>query len=157
MNARPGLAEVLAATAPSDDGASPIAHLLEVQFWLMGRDVERPDGNLLLRLGFVREPVPPGRKGSSRYRRREPDGGVLLWTCGLLLDARGVRCLLVRGHPPAVASVERTPDIYGTAEVLALLQRSPASPPAATTRALRWLADYEAAVLRAAGVGHRTP
>ena len=60
-------------SAPPGEGKSALVRLPEVQFWLMGRDVEHPGGNLLLRLGFIRQTV-PDRPWPSRYRRAEAGG-----------------------------------------------------------------------------------
>lgn len=41
---------------------------LELQFWLLGRDVNHPGGNLLLRAGFIPEPPPAKPPARTRYR-----------------------------------------------------------------------------------------
>jgi len=134
----------------------PLGHLLDVQFWLMGRDVEHPDGNLLLRLGFTRERSPsPGLP--SRYHRRDAEGPVVIWPCGLYLSTPDHDCLLVRGRPPAVVGDVDPGSMFDPAEVIAAMQRGRPCPPAALTQASRWLADYESAIAHTVGVAHRVP
>jgi len=154
---RPSLVNALRDDTPSGKDDSPAARLLDVQFWLMGRDAEHPDGNLLPRLGFRREPVPAGRPGTSRYRRTGPDGVVVLWPCGLFLGDDDGGCLLIRGHAPAVAEDPRPPDAFAVSEIVAILRCSRACPPARLSRAATWLAGYEAEVERCVGVAHRVP
>ena len=59
--------------------------LLHRQCWNWGRDIVRPEGNLLLEAGFLRERPPRGETGSSCYRLTRPGGDILrLWGFGLL-------------------------------------------------------------------------
>lgn len=53
--------------------------LLDVQFWLMGRDVEHPGGNLLCRFGFTREPAPHHVGGPGRYTWTQGERVIVLW------------------------------------------------------------------------------
>ena len=135
---------------------SAFVRVLGVQFWLMGRDAEHPAGNLLVRLGFSRQRV-PDRPSPSRYRRAEADGHVVIWQCGMFLQAPDHGCLLLRGMTPAAVTGSQLDDLYDLAEVKAVLHRGSPCPPAALVRASQWFADYEAAVAAAAGVGHRVP
>jgi hypothetical protein len=122
----------------------------------MGRDVEHPDGNLLLRLGFTRQRV-PGRPWPSRYRRAEPGGHVVIWRCGLFLADQQDGCLLLRGKAPSAVTGDQLTDLYDLAEVAAVLDRGRPCPPETLARAGHWFARYEAAVASSAGVGHRVP
>jgi hypothetical protein len=133
-----------------------LARVLDVQFWLMGRDVEHPDGNLLTRLGLTRQRV-PDRPWPSRYRRDEPDGHVLIWPCGLFLQAAEHGCLLVRGRVPAAVRGDRLAGVYELSEVEAVQRTGGTCPPGALARACDWFARYEADVTASAGVGHRRP
>jgi hypothetical protein len=130
--------------------------VLDVQFWLMGRDVEHPDGNLLARLGFTRQKV-PDRPWPSRYRRAEADGYVVIWQCGMFLQAAEHACLLLRGLPSATVTGSRLDDLYDVAEVRVVLDQGRPCPPAGLAQASLWLARYEEAVSAAVGVGHRVP
>jgi hypothetical protein len=141
---------------PPGRGGSEFGRVLDLQFWLMGRDVEHPDGNLLLRLGLARQRV-PDRPWPSRYRKAEADGYVLLWRCGIFLQALGHGCLLVRGRPPAAATGDQVNDLYDLAEVAAVQRRGEPCPPEGLALASHWFARYEAAVAATAGVGHRAP
>ena len=59
--------------------------LLHRQCWNWGRDIVRPEGNLLLDAGFRRRRPPEGETGSSCYTLALPNGGCLmLWGFGLL-------------------------------------------------------------------------
>lgn len=143
-------------STPPGNEQSAFARVLDVQFWLMGRDVEHPHGNLLLRLGFTRQKV-PDRPWPSRYRRAEADGHVIIWPCGIFLQTPQHRCLLLRGMTPAEATDSQLDDLYDLADVLAVLHRGRPCPTAALMRASHWFADYETAVAATAGVGHRVP
>jgi hypothetical protein len=133
-----------------------LARVLDVQFWLMGRDVEHPDGNLLIRLGLTRQRV-ADRPWPSRYRRDEADGHVLIWPCGLFLQGAEAGCLLVRGRTPATVSGNRLADVYDLSDVEAAQRTGGTCTPAALARASQWFARYEAEVTAIAGVGHRRP
>ncbi|HYZ57742.1 MAG TPA: hypothetical protein VE733_30160 [Streptosporangiaceae bacterium] len=143
-------------STPAGSEQSAFVRVLDVQFWLMGRDVEHPDGNLLLRLGFTRQTV-PDRPWPSRYRRAEANGHVVIWQCGMFLQTPEHGCLLLRGMTPAAATDSQLDDLYDLAEVLAVLRRGGPCPPAALMRASHWFADYETAVAATAGAGHRVP
>ena len=143
------------ATRPGRE-RSAFVRVLGVQFWLMGRDAEHPDGNLLPRLGFTRQTAPDGL-WPSRYRRAEPSGHVIIWRCGMFLQTPERGCLLLRGRTPAAVPGSRLDDLYDLDEVRAVLRRGGPCPPAALVRASHWFACYEAAVAAAAGVGHRVP
>ena len=57
--------------------------LLHQQCWNWGRDILRPEGNLLLEAGFTRQPPPQGAAGSTRYVLRLVDAGCwMLWGFG---------------------------------------------------------------------------
>jgi hypothetical protein len=143
-------------SAPPGEGKSALVRLLEVQFWLMGRDVEHPGGNLLLRLGFIRQTV-PDRPWPSRYRRAEAGGYAVIWRCGMFLQASGHGCLLLRGMAPTAVAGDQVDGLYDLAEVADVSRRGRSSPPSALIRAGRWFAHYEAEVAATAGVGHRMP
>jgi len=141
---------------PPSREESAFVRVLDLQFWLMGRDVEHPGGNLLLRLGFTRQKM-PDRPWSSRYRRSEPDGYVVIWRCGMYLHDPGHGCLLLRSRTPAAATGDQLNDIYDLDDVAAVQRRGRPCPPGALARACDWFARYEGAVEATAGVRHRVP
>jgi hypothetical protein len=63
-----------------------LKRLLGQQFWLFGRDIRRPEGNLLAALGFEKRKAPiAGTKVPSRYTwRGEHAPTVVLWGFGML-------------------------------------------------------------------------
>jgi len=141
---------------PPGRGERALGPVLDVQFWLMGRDAEHPGGNLLPRLGFARQKA-PDRPWPSRYRRAEPGGYVIVWQCGLLLQGRGPGCLLLRGRAPAAVPGGQLEGLYDLDGVAAAQRRGAACLPGALARACGWFARYEAAVSASAGIGHRVP
>lgn len=133
------------------------ADLLDVQFWLMGRDVEHPDGNLLCSaLSFTRERAPK-RSWPSRYRRTTNELDVLIWRCGLLLDRGGDGLLLVRGLAPVAVDPADLGNVFDPEKVFASWSTSAVCPTHRLPEASLWFADYEAAVSASAGVAHRVP
>ncbi len=139
--------------------AASFVELLDVQFWQIGRDVEHPDGNLLVRLGFTRTTQPGDPRTPGRYQRQDGAAGhtsVFLWRCGLYLGSVEHAVLLVRGRRPRVVHVYPD-DVYDQDEVWAL--HAAGSPCSCTElrEASVWLADYEASVEQLAGVAHRQP
>ncbi len=59
--------------------------LLHRQCWNWGRDIVRPEGNLLLEAGFLKQRPPKGETGSSCYTLALPHGdSLMLWGFGLL-------------------------------------------------------------------------
>ncbi len=61
--------------------------LFELTMWCLGRDVNHPEGNLLLRRGLFRERPPQGQRANSVYTASLPGGGVLkLWGFGVFCD-----------------------------------------------------------------------
>ena len=156
MSDRPDLRSITDTTARRGIGESPVAGLVDVQFWLMGRDVEHPAGNVLLRLGFCREPcAQPGLP--TRYRREAPTVQVIAWPCGIFFGTDQLDYLLVRGHSPAVVVGIDVGLLYDPAEVFAAAACGSSCPPAAMQAACQWFAEYEESVRRIAGVAHRVP
>lgn len=127
--------------------------LLDTEFWLIGRDIEHPRGNLLPDLGFVREPVPEDGYGPSRYRRTTEGEHVLLWVWGIYLELEGAGLLLTRGDNAGTYAVDSPPDGH---EPPTRVPRQ-ACDARALAGACGWFAAYEERVTMAAGVGHRVP
>ncbi|MFE6647390.1 hypothetical protein ACFVJS_12560 [Nocardioides sp. NPDC057772] len=150
---RPGLIGVLAGTSTMGDDISALAHLLDVQFWLMGRDVAHPDGNLLQRLGFERQTT-ADPSVPARYRRCEPDPEVIIWRCGLLLRVPQHDCLLLRGCEPVLVGSE-VAAMHNPVDVGAARAHSTRAPAQAIKTSATWFASYEASIADIAGVRHR--
>lgn len=85
-----------------------LAATLDLTLWCLGCDVRHPDGNLLVRRGFVRQPSPSARSGSTMYLA--PAAGsagaphLAAWGFALLLlDPACGDGLLLRRHDRAGA------------------------------------------------------
>lgn len=85
-----------------------LAELLDQQMWFFGRDIQHPDGNLLLRFGFARERPPVEVSGTSRYAIITPTGSLTLWGWGALWRDREPFALLLRRHGPGPRLVAAT-------------------------------------------------
>jgi hypothetical protein len=123
--------------------------LVDHQFRLLGRDVEHPGGNLLMRAGFVREPAPQGR-GVTRYRLRRASLTVVVWPFAMLVG----RCLLPRVDG-AAAWRGAPPDLRHPQELRALLEDLDPCRPAPLARTMAWLAGWERWVEASVGLAHR--
>ena len=64
--------------------------LMEQQVWCWGRDVEFPDGNLLMRFGFERQRDHTSPKRSTCYRLDRQDLHVCLWGFGMFFGLNEV-------------------------------------------------------------------
>ncbi len=150
--ASPDLASALREGTDREATDSTLLGLLDLQFWLIGRDIEHPDGNLLIRMGFDREPAPDGLPVHSRYRWTSEGMNSVLWAWGLFFQQEGAGLLLTRGGRGAVP-LGRAPDIYVPPPAVAN-SRYPAG---IITDICRWLASYEERVTTTVGLGHRVP
>lgn len=77
-----------------------LAELLDQQMWFFGRDIQYPEGNLLLRFGFGRERPPAAESGTSRYTIATAEGALTLWGWGALWRDHQPLALLLRRHGP---------------------------------------------------------
>jgi hypothetical protein len=153
---RPDLPRALEVTSRRGDAHSQFGHLLDVQFWLMGRDVEHPGGNVLARLGFRREASPePG--GRSRYCASEPGTQVVIWPCGMFLGTEHHGCLMVRGHQPTTVDGSTVAGLSDAAQVLELGREGAPAEPGLLAHAAHWFAGYERRVEDLGGIAHRVP
>ena len=134
--------------------------LLDRQCWNWGRDIVRPEGNLLLEAGFLKRRPPEGRVGSSCYTLALPDGDrLMLWGFGLLygtLRKGGVYLNRYQFRPvwllsEAVQEPIWKPDSIPTAQT----PPSPRVPVDLTVAAIRRIADYEEWVLARCGLEYR--
>ena len=134
--------------------------LLNRQCWNWGRDIERPEGNLLLEAGFFRRRPPEGEAGSSCYTLALPNGdSLMLWGFGLLYGTPlrgGVYLNRYQFRPVWVPSetVQEPiwkPDTIPTAQT----PPSPRIPVDLTVAAIRRIADYEEWALAHCGLEYR--
>jgi len=134
--------------------------LLHQQCWNWGRDIVRPQGNLLLEAGFLKRRPPEGEVGSSCYTLALPDGDrLLLWGFGLLYATPllgGVYLNRYEFQPrwlPSESVQEPIwkPDMIPTAQT----PPSPCVPMELAVAAARRIADYEEWALARCGLEYR--
>ena len=134
--------------------------LLHQQCWNWGRDIVRPEGNLLLEAGFLKRRPPEGEAGSSCYTLALPGGDSLrLWGFGLLygtLHKGGVYLNRYRFRPVWLPSEAIRGPIWKPGMIPA--GQAPPSlriPVDLTVAAIRGVADYEEWVLAHCGLEYR--
>ena len=134
--------------------------LLDRQCWNWGRDIVRPEGNLLLEAGYLKGQPPEGEAGSSCYTLTLPDGGsLMLWGFGFLygtLRKGGVFLNRYQFQPrwlplETVQEPIWRPDMIPTAQT----PPSPRVPVDLTVAAIRRVADYEEWALARCGLEYR--
>ena len=134
--------------------------LLHQQCWNWGRDIVRPEGNLLLEAGFLKCRPPDGEAGSSCYTLTLPDGDrLMLWGFGILYVSPregGVYLNRYQFRPvwlpeEAVDKPIWKPDMIPTGYA----PPPPHIPVDLTVAAIRRIADYEDWVLARYGLGYR--
>ena len=125
--------------------------LLNQQCWAWGRDILRPEGNLLLKYGFQKTKPPKGVEGSTQYSFRMPSGtGIRLWGFGVFYGrTRGIYLNRYEFEP----RVARIANDLWCADGLGL------TPPLRRYSGLRsvllWIASYEEWVLTTYGRTYR--
>lgn len=130
--------------------------LLHQQCWLWGQDVRRAEGNLLIERGFTRLRAPEGSAASSQYTLLEGDGVVRLWGFGLFFgvntgwDYSGIYLNRYEFRPRLVRIAR---DIWQSFEAFECATLDPGTELSAS--ACRWIAEYEAWVLREHGLSYR--
>lgn len=160
MSARPSVdgERCLAAARAAPGARTTIAALLEAQFHHMGREVTHPDGNVLARLGLVRQ-APPRERRTAVARYVGTDGArlVAVWPFALCVGDRRGGALLPRRGRASWWPLAAQPDCF-TARELGLARAGCAPcPDDLVARALRWIASYEARVEGLVGTAHRAP
>ncbi len=134
--------------------------LLHRQCWNWGRDIVRPEGNLLLEAGFFKRQPPAGEAGSSCYTLALPDGDSLsLWGFGLLYATPrqgGVYLNRYQFRPvwlplEALQQPIWKPDMIPPAKT----PPAPCIPVDLTVATIRRIADYEEWALARCGVAYR--
>lgn len=125
--------------------------LLNQQCWLWGQDIRRSEGNLLLNFGFERQRSPCGVSGSSQYTLAlNGDLSVCLWGFGFYFGARdGIYINRYEFVPRSAQFADR----WKSADEMSRLPRS--NNLILVAQAARWIAQYEASILREVGVAYR--
>lgn len=138
--------------------------LLNLQGWCWGRDICRPNGNLLLAYGFDRHRPPTGKLGSSAYSLKLGAArSVVLWGFGLLYNdpANGAVYLPRCGFAPQLTSSVELPATIWEMAQLPSMQTPVASAEwrslfALISAALTWIAGYEQWVVASVGIEYRS-
>ncbi len=138
------------------------SRLLTQQCWYWGCDVRRPEGNLLLDLGFARTRPPEGVEGSTLYAL-EPAPGVqlILWSFGVFYGRAGTGGLFLnrfRFEPLLTDQTTLLQEIWQI-EQLPNLGRAGDADRARLAgllcELLRWVIAYEHTVLAVQGLAYR--
>jgi hypothetical protein len=139
------------------------ADLLNQQLWCWGQDIQHPDGNILLKHGFMRVRSPEDHQGSSAYTLRLADEHtMMMWGFGLFCgqkDQGGVFIKRFGFAPKYTRSAELMMPIWSTAQLPEM--RTPSSPfERAASRdllvcALNWISRYERWVIDTFGIDYR--
>ncbi len=136
--------------------------LLTQQCWYWGCDVRRPEGNLLLAMGFARTRPPEGVEGSTLYTLEPAPGAqVILWSFGIFFGHAGAGGLFLdrfRFEPLLTNQTTLPPEIWRS-EQLPALSRAVDADRAHLTALLgdlvRWVVAYEQTVLAVQGLAYR--
>jgi len=138
------------------------AGLFDQQMWCFGRDIIRPNGNLLLDLGMCRYRSADPNRGSSMYSATAVEGGMIsLWGFGMLYGEPGFGSAFVRRYDfdPRLTSVESPSGVHNPAQFRDLFRPTSASELACVRHLLpslvRWLAAYEHWVAENFGAEYR--
>ena len=137
--------------------------LLDQQIWCWGRDVCRPEGNLLLHLGMCRYRSPVNGNDRTAYTGRVPgDGVVWLWGFGVAYWQPDVGGVFLRryGFDPLLLPTPLDRPVHTLDELAPWVirpttagQRRTAA--AAVRAAAGWVAAYEHWVAESYGTGYR--
>jgi hypothetical protein len=136
--------------------------LLDQQLWCWGRDILRPEGNLLRKSGFCRTPAPDPKRDCSAYSAQTADGcDIRLWGFGVMSchpQSGGLFLRRYRFEPKLLVRIPTGPihrlDSIGPV-------RSPQGRSDETAvrilldRLARWIAEYEHFVAETAGRDYR--
>ena len=148
------------ASEPDDPTYTQLAgELMNQQCWCWGRDITRPEGNLLRCFGFQRTRPPEGVPGSSRYRLGLPTGQeVSLWGFGAMIADRKTAIYVNRFE--FQPSLCRPTETCWRAADLPSLRRPTSSREftvagALCAELLRFIGEYESWVAEAAGMQYR--
>jgi hypothetical protein len=136
--------------------------LLTQQCWYWGCDVRRPEGNLLLALGFERTRPPEGVEGSTLYTLEPAPGAqAILWSFGVFFGRAGAGGLFLdrfRFEPLLLEQAALPPAIWQI-ELLPTMSRAGDADRARLNALLgdllRWVVAYEQTVLAVQGLAYR--
>ena len=134
--------------------------LLHQQCWNWGRDILRPEGNLLIEAGFLKRRPPEGEAGSSCYTLALPSGDSLrLWGFGFLYGTpqKGGVYLNRYAFRPDWLPSETIQGPIWKPDMIPAGQAPPSLriPVDLTVAAIRRVADYEEWVLAHCGLEYR--
>lgn len=137
--------------------------LLDQQLWCWGRDVCRPQGNLLLGLGMCRYRSPVNGNDRTAYTGRVPGEGVVwLWGFGLAYWRPDVGGVFLRryGFDPLLMPAVLERPMHAPDELSHLLVRPAtagqrATAAAAVRAAAGWIAGFEHWVAENHGTAYR--
>lgn len=136
------------------------AGLFDQQLWCWGRDISRPEGNVLLEIGMCRHRSPESRLTSLYKATLEGDAEVWLWGFGLLYGEPGLGCVFLRRYGFDPMLMNRPPEIlvHRADDLGPLVRPLGARRTAAETLvrgAAKWIAGYEHWVAETLGIDYR--
>ena len=149
-------------TRSAPDFRRRAAALFDQQMWCLGRDIARPEGNVLLDLGMCRYRPPDLTRSGTLYAATvEPAGSLFLWGFGAMYAAPGLGGVFVRryGFTPRLSARESAVGVF-TPDQLGPLT-GPASPHdyrrlwTLLPRLVGWFAGYEHWVAERFGTAYR--
>jgi hypothetical protein len=132
----------LSCISPSAD-RHLLAELLDQQMWFFGRDIQHPDGNLLLHFGFSRERPPGELSGTSRYAIATAGSTLVLWGWGAVWRDEHPLALLMRRHGAGPRLISATAALDGVWTHTALVG-TPAQSDGESARLHTLLRDFAA-------------
>lgn len=136
-----------------------LAKLLHQQCWLWGRDVVRPQGNLLLEHGFQRHRALGS--GGSRYELTIKDMRISLWGFGMHVATRNAGVLLARGerHPLVTPAGWTAHGVHTPGDLPTRIKPRDVESVRLVARVVpwtcRWIASFEHWVIEHVGLSHR--
>lgn len=136
---------------------------MQQQVWCWGRDIEFPEGNLLMRFGFERHRDRTPVQRSSCYRLDRDELHVCLWGFGMFFGRRELGGLFLDRFDfrPRWAPIESLSLAIHAPEDLPVFARPRGRVQWKPARklwraALRWIADYESWIRTNVGVEYRS-
>ena len=136
--------------------------LMGQQVWCWGRDVEYPDGNLLMRFGFERHRDRSTAERSTCYRLDRDQLHISLWGFGMFFGCRDLGGLYLNRFQfcPGWAPVESLSLAIHWPDELPIFARPRGAPQWQRARklwktTLLWIANYEAWVRATVGLAYR--
>ncbi|MGF1582926.1 MAG: hypothetical protein ACFCD0_26700, partial [Gemmataceae bacterium] len=133
------------------------ADLLDQQLWCWGRDIARPEGNVLLEIGMCRYRSPEPRLASLYKATLEGGAEVWLWGFGLLYHEPGLGCIFLRRYSFDPMLMARPPElpVHLAKDIRPLIRPAGTRRKTASTLvrgAARWIARHEHWVAENLGV-----